>query len=239
MAINKPTPLKKFSKRQIEGSDSGATMQLTKARATTPAKRRQKVGKKALKKAGLPLPATCKIGSPEFTKLQAKWYAKLKPDFDDIEWTDSRTGKGQNSDYLRGSLAKGKPWSPERAQFYRLLQNYVTHYQFKARRLDRFIMTRLNDGWTYRAIHVAAKKKYKLRRSLYWVFYHIKELVTDMVKWNREHKQGLLNPANADSWATDALLADFGQPHEHEAPNGLKLDAGWWVENAGDWWAAQ
>jgi hypothetical protein len=234
MAKQKATPPKKFSARQKQYKASPGKRKLTGGGATPPARKRRRIGKKALKAAGLPVPSGTKLGTPEFVKLQAEWYGKLKAEgFEDIEWMDKKTGLGQNSDYLKGSLAKGKTWAPERAQFFRLLQNYVTHYHFNERKLDRFIMSRLNDGWTYRAIHVAAKKKYKLRKSLYWVFYRVKELVVHMVQWNREHKHGLLNPANADSWATDALLADFGK---FEAPNGLKLDPGWWTDNTSDDW---
>jgi hypothetical protein len=193
---------------------------------------------RALKAAGLPPPAHIKPGSKAYTQLKNKWYSKLtQAGFEDLEWHDKSTGKGQNSDYLRGSAAKGRTWAPERAQFYRLLQNYLTHYQFGSMQ-DRYVMHRLNDGDTYRDILANCKAKYGLKRSLYWFYYYVQDLVKKMVQWNADHKEGLLNPANADSWADDALLSDLrGTSGVLEAPNGLKLDQGWWLENMADWWA--
>lgn len=232
MAPKRHTPRKKFSRhKRLKGKPQAGL--LTKAPAKKPRSKRPPYSKRAVKAAGLPLPSSTKIGTAEFTALQKKWYDKLEASgFEDIEWVDHTTGRGQDSDYLRGSAAKGRVWSPERAQFYRLLQNYVTHYQFKTRRLDRYIMTRLNEGQTYRQILEGAKKKFKFKKSLYWLYYKIQDLVKDMVIWNKQHKLGLLNPANADSWADDMLLADFGNL---VAPNGLRLDPGWLEDNASDW----
>lgn len=217
----------KRSHKQYKGT------KLTKSLQTAKPRKKQKVGKKTLLAAGLPVPAATKIGTPKFTELQKKWYSKLAQNgFKDIEWVDHKTGKGQDSDYLKGSLAKGKPWNPDRAQFFRLLQNYLTHYQFKSRKVDRFIMTRLNDGWTYRKIHAECRKKYKFKKSLYWLYYHIQKLSQAMLIWNKTHEHGLLHPSNARNMLNDDLQF-AGQ--DLIAPNGLKLDAGWWQENMSEW----
>jgi hypothetical protein len=223
-----PTPQKKFSSNisgsQIKRSKGGLTK--------NPKKRQRKITKKKLREAGLPSPAATKIGTPKFTALQKKWYAKLQENgFKDIEWVDHTTGKGQDSDYLKGSLAKGKPWSPDRAQFFRLLQNYLTHYQFKYRRMDYYILARLNEGWTYRRIHEGCQKKYRLKKSLYWLYYHIQGLSQAMLVWNKTHTHGMLNASSARESLNDINLAN-GLPLE--APNGLKLDAGWWQDNMSD-----
>lgn len=195
-------------------------------------------GKRALKAAGLPQPGALAVNSKAYKALQDIWYAKLAASgFDDLEWTKGEPGNSQNSDYLKGSAARGRTWAPERAQFYRLLQNYLTHYQF-ANMQDRYVLHALNDGITYRAILAACKKRYKLKRSLYWFYYYVQDLVAKMVAWNSTHKEGLLNPANSDRWADDALLSDLrGTAGVLEAPNGLKLDQGWWLENMADWWS--
>lgn len=191
-----------------------------------------------LKAAGLPPPATIKPGSKAYKALEAKWDAKLAAaGFEDIETTKRPDGTfGRNNDYLTGSAIRGRVWSPERAQFYRLLQNYLTHYNFK-RKIDRWIMNRLNDGGTYREILAECKSRFKLKRSLYWFYYYVQKLVESMLVWNCSSPEGMLNPANADSWATDALLKDLnGEGSWTEAPNGLKLDQGWWLDNMSAWW---
>lgn len=206
-----------------------------------PFKRRQKAPSAAqLRKAGLPQPTKVKLDSKAFKALQSKWYDKLEADgFDDIERSQHGATKGLNADYMRGGTFRGRTWSPERAQFYRLLQNYVTHYRPVCKQ-ERFVMLRLNDGWTYRKILAKCKAKYKLKRSLYWFYYYVQDLVAKMVAWNGTSEHGLLNPANADTWATDALLSDLsGQAGVHEAPNGLKLDQGWWLENMAEWWRSK
>lgn len=194
--------------------------------------------KRELRAASLPPPAPCRPGSAEFKQLEAKWYAKIEAaGFDDLERTVRPDGsKGTNADYLKGSAARGRTWSPERAQFYRLLQNYITHHQFASMQ-DRWVMHRMNDGGTYREILAECKRKYRLKRSLYWFYYYVQDLVKAMVEWNISHAEGMLNPAAQDAWATDALLSDLhGTAGVIEAPNGLKLDQGWWLENAADWW---
>lgn len=195
---------------------------------------------KQLKAASLPPPATMKPGSAEYVAAEKEWYGKLEADgFDDLEYTVRSDGsKGHNSDYLKGSGIRGRTWSPEKAQFYRLLQNYLTHHAFRDMQ-KRYVMHSLNDGLTYRQILAGCKQKYGLKRSLYWFYYYVQELVQHMITWNTKHEEGILNPKNQDSWATDALLSDLsGTAGVIEAPNGLKLDAGWWGDNAMEWWRA-
>jgi hypothetical protein len=224
----KAPPTKKFS-----SNINGPHKQYKQGGLTKNTKKRQrKITKKKLRAAGLPIPAATKTDPSKFTKLQKKWYDKLaKMGFKDIEWVDHKTGLGQNSDHLRGSMAKGKPWSPSRAQFFRLLQNYLTHYQFKSRRMDAYILARLNEGKTYREIHAGCRQKYKLRKSLYWLYYHIQKLSNDMLAWNKSHANGMLHPDYTKHQLADESMVR-GMPVE--LPNGLRLDPGWWSENFPD-----
>lgn len=239
-------PQKKFSKQAKAGSRKRKQPAKAKPKAAKgPVLHRKAIKRsrrlpsnRALKAAGLPPPADIARNSEAYTKLQNEWYAKLAQDgFEDLEWLDKRTGKGHNSDHLRGSASRGRTWAPERAQFYRLLQNFLTHYQFRNMQ-ERYVLHQLNDGQTYRKILAGCRAKYGLKHSLFWFYYYVQDLVAKMVKWNQVHAEGLLNPANADRWADDALLSDLrGTAGVVEAPNGLKLDQGWWLENMADWWA--
>lgn len=172
-----------------------------------------------------------KPGSAEFNRLQRKWYDKLADDgFVDIERREDGT---MNEYYLRFSF-NGKIF-PARAQFFRLLQNYVTHglTKAKARRKDNFILRCYNEGMHARQIVKAmASRKFKQPNSLYWLHYHLQTLVEKMIAWNKTHPEGLLNAANADRWADDCLLADMGL----DLGNGVLIAQGWWAENVGEWW---
>lgn len=234
------------SQKRKQGSTTG----LRKAKGVAP--KRRLPSTKALRKAGLPLPLPISPGAT-LKAEQRKWYARLAEDgFEDLE---RRVDDGSMyTNYLRHSGLKGRVWSPERAQFYRLLQNYLTHHSFKKTRkrqrpgqqrnkqysgkLDQYILERINDGWDYRTILAACRGRFKLDRSLYWMFYYVQDLVSAMVKWNAENIEGLLNPANQDQWATDALLIDLSGQGGIDSPTGLKLDQGWWAENIAGWWQA-
>lgn len=182
-------------------------------------------------KTNRPYKAEPKPGTAEFKRLQDKWYAKLADDgFNDLEWTAET---GINEAFLRHSFST-KPF-PAKAQFYRLLQNYVTHGLTgkKSRRKDEFMLKLCNEGGTDRTISQALiKGRFGRPNSLYWVHYRMKKLIAVMIAWNKTHPEGLLNPANADKWAEDCLLADLGL----DIGNGILVAQGWWADNVGGWW---
>lgn len=138
------------------------------------------------------------IGSPEFAKLQAKWYGKLADEgFEDIEWTDNKTGLGQGTPYLSGS-GYGKVYKPETELYFRMVQNYITHNEKSFDKWKRFILSLHVDGVSYRDIVRAYNKRFRARRSLFFIFYKLRQYKTEITQWNEVNKEGLLNEAAAD-----------------------------------------
>lgn len=237
-AIYSPAPL---GATNLVSTSHKAYKRLGPNPAKKPYKRSSRpIAARKLKEAGLPPPMLIKTSSAAYKTLQNKWYDKLAEDgFNDLERSTKPDGTTSlNAEYLKGSAIRGKAWCPESAQFYRLLQNYLTHHEFKrGEKMHKRMLTMLNDGHDYRAILKKCNQIYRIDRSLYWLYYYVQDLVAGMVAWNGTHAEGMLNPANQDSWANDALLSDLsGQAGIMEAPNGLKLDQGWWLENMADWW---
>lgn len=175
-------------------------------------------------KNGLVQPATLKIGSKQFEKLQAEWYRRAA-DFNgttdtgdaigDIEWATN-----PNSPYLQRSGGKARMLTPGKQLYYALCRNYLTHGGLKGRK--KFAWQHHTDGLSYRKILGLMQRKYGIKRSVYWVFYFVEAIKEKMLAWNRTHPEGMLNPANQDSFAEDALLGDFGlaiaQPYELARP---------------------
>ncbi len=183
---------------------------------------------KRMRELGLVPPMTAKVAAT-FKATQKKLYTKLKKGgFNDLEWTDHNTGRGQNTDYLKQSASMARLWRPEKAQFFRLLRNYATHGQFKTKR-DKAAVELLAEGISFRRILKHLKSYYKYSKSLYTLFYELQDLLKDCHVFNVSHPEGLLNLANADSWADDALLSDLSG--RGEAYLGLPLDAGWFDDN--------
>lgn len=176
---------------------------------------------------GLPPPAGTKA---QFIKQQNDWYAKLAADgFKDLEWIDRSTGLGQNSDHLKGSVLRSRAWRPEKAQFYRLLRNYATHVPQRFK-VDQDIINLLSEGMSYRRILKYINLHRRYRKSLFTLFYRIQGMLEDCIAWNKSSAEGMLNPANQDSWATDVLLADMGLEMQG-GELGLPLDYSWFDEN--------
>jgi hypothetical protein len=188
-----------------------------------------------MRELGLVAPQPAKGRAVRFKAEQRKWYSKLAKHkdpaypkgFTDLEWVDYKTGKGQNSDYLRRSTNSGRPWRPEKAEFFRLVRNFVTHYEFKTKR-DRVAMELLSEGYSFRRILKHLRRYNGYRKSLYSLFYYLHDLLKACQTFNLIHAEGLLNPANADAVTHDALLADLRMEHCYL---GLPLDAGWFDEN--------
>jgi len=85
-----------------------------------------------------------KKSNREFLDLQNKWYKKLKRSgFEDIEWTNPKTGRGQNSPYLKaGNSVTSKQMRSESAsalqQHYRLCRNFLANGPFYTNCKDIF-----------------------------------------------------------------------------------------------------
>lgn len=157
--------------------------------------------KKIRKKKRLKVNKIVKIGSPEFAKLQSKWYAILKKDgFNDLEWVDKNTGLGQNSDYLKKpDQMRMKVYNPEKAFHYHLCSNYLAHNTLKDK-IKSFIFSRYAEGASFRTITKELNKNRKKKTySLFWVFYHITRMSKEAIEWNKVHPEGLYNKSQIEA----------------------------------------
>jgi len=108
----------------------------------------------------------------EFRELQDKWYKKLaKEGFDDLEWTDSKTGRGQNSRYLKKTLNNlRKVYDKNRATHYRLCENFLTHGRFPSKKHE-FIFKLYVNGISYRLMIPKMFNNFKTGKRSFSVFY--------------------------------------------------------------------
>lgn len=158
---------------------------------------------------GLPSPEQPKLGSDEFNKLQAEWYSKLsKSGFEDLEWVDSKTGIGQNSDYLRKSRNAGSLNYDEQTElYYAMWRNYVTHVK-QGNKFDQLVVELHSEGVGYREILRIAKTKLGKTRSLFYLYRRMKVLKSAMMEFNNKHPDGLL-ATRADEAEKFQALLDF------------------------------
>ena len=162
--------------------------------------------KRRMRQLGLVEPIT---KADNFAAIQKQWYSKLaKTGFKDLEWVDHSTGRGQNSDYLRGSLAAGKPYHAGRALYYQLATNYYAHCA-RLKGYNRFIWGLHANGATYEDIIAQVKQKYKRKTTIYTLYYQIQELARKCWNWNNEAQEGLFVKRSEDKIANE-VLADFG-----------------------------
>ena len=137
----------------------------------------------------------------EYARLQKEWYNKLKDDgFEDLEWIDHSTGKGQNSDYLkRPSQSIAISYSPETEEHYRIMRHYATHCA-EGCLLDHFMFEAYTDGNSYRDIvkivnttlpqsmlremHRRDTRLIEGEVSVHFVFYAVKKMIDKAIKWN-------------------------------------------------------
>jgi hypothetical protein len=207
----------------------GPIMAPKKHTKSTGDKKRHREHKKAIKKLlaapkrkrGRPKAAfkpEPKPGSREFAALQKKWYSKLKKEsakgakdgFKDIEWVDHKTGKGQQSDYLKGSdTMKHYVYNTSTLDYYRLCTNFYTHAWRTLAPKNRFIWKHWADGKSLRQIVILYNKHFRAHRSLYWIFRQFETIEVQMYKWNKENPEGLLNEANVDFYMTDLPLKNM------------------------------
>jgi hypothetical protein len=171
-----------------------------------------------LRQAGLPEPAT--QSKAEFVAIQKQWYSKLADNgFKDIEWT-STSGRGQNSDYLRGSLAGGKAHHPTRQLYYQMATNYYVHClgrrgngpKYKAS-MDKFLWRLHMRGINYHEIAKLAETKYGQNApSVYTIYYRIQHIAKLSYKWNCKHPEGLLRKRHEDDLEKENRLTGEYEP---------------------------
>jgi hypothetical protein len=164
-----------------------------------PAKRRSKAlkrNRRQVRKLFKDAPAHIALGSPAFAKLQTQWYAKLKQDgFSDLEWHDPKSGYGQNSPNLKQEVRLTDSTRAAATElWFRLWTNYYTWNVKNFRdNKDRLIVKLYSDGLSYRQIaKVLQERGNKTRYSLYYVFSRLNHFKDKMLKFNREHREGLL-----------------------------------------------
>jgi hypothetical protein len=167
--------------------------------------------RKQVQQAGLPLPVDA---SQKFADLQKQWYAKLETDgFEDIEWVNHSTGKGQDSSYLRGSMQSGKPYHPGRDLYYQLASNYLQHCKNLRRNksYNYFIWKLHTEGATFTEILEALKRRQpKSVPSRYTLFYDVRRLAKQCYRWNATNPEGLLVKRREDEQKkAESLLAEF------------------------------
>jgi len=102
-----------------------------------------------------------KFNSRDFLKLKSEWYKKLQESgFEDLEWHDFKTGRGESSPYLK------KPFQTKKAEKVRTTLNFYLTLQYYYQNSDDFIhlSPRKPYKWEYKSLksYKAALKKYKI-----------------------------------------------------------------------------
>ncbi len=185
-----------------------------------------------------------KEGTRAFKALQTAWYKKLAKSeadkvarapagklkeaaeaaqFIDLEWQGN-----PESPYIRRPASRARKLTPGKQLYFAMARNFLTHFRFR-HMWQKTAWTLHTDGASYRQIHEALKKQHNCTKSIFWVFYSVKELSEKCRAWNNEHADGLLNNAGA-SFADDALLADprLDECYSDASEYGMPIDAGFW-----------
>lgn len=151
-----------------------------------------------------------RIGSPEFLKLQEKWYKKAEDSgFNDLEYINFKTGTGQDDLFKRKANALLRSRLHQNSfHYYSLLTNFITHNQFYKGKgsTANFVAKLYAEGIPFRTIILKAQEeKKKFASSLHLKAIHVivKQFVKDALKWNKEHEEGLEYPG------TDEAILDM------------------------------
>jgi len=168
------------------------------------------------KKNGLHKPAN--LSKKQLHALQKQWYKKLatETDFVDIETVDKDK---PDMATLTSPNSRAKRWHPERQLYFALARNFATHGTFK--RYEQYLKLAWAmhaEGASYREILTVLRQKYRYKKSVYTLFYELEAVAKRCIEWNKTSPEGMLNSANYDSWADDALIGNWG----------LRLDEGFW-----------
>ena len=138
----------------------------------------------------------------EFHDLQTQWYEKLKTKgFKDLEFYDTKTGRGQNSPFLKHSLhSLRSSISDDKIVYYRILDNFLSYNPPKLK-IYRHLLAFHAQGLTMREISRRMRRyinQYTPKFSVFWVHYHVSRLVKEAMLWNKTSPDGLLSDRNFD-----------------------------------------
>lgn len=160
------------------------------------------------------------ITPAKYAQMQKEWYAKLASEgFQDIE--DPKRAEEASTQSLKRPATKARHSMGGKEAYYALCRNFLTHNN-KWFKWEKPAFAAHCEGISYRNIVTLLNKHHKCNKSIYWLYYFMAKTIKRMHKFNREHPEGLLNPANADSWTDDVLLKashqqDLGQEaHQQE-----------------------
>ncbi len=185
------------------------------------------------------------IGTPAFERLRKQWYVKLAKSeqekinkirgkakreaaeankFVDLEWAEN-----PDSAHIKLPASRGRMLTPGKQLYYAMGRNFLTHFKFRSA-MEKEAWAMHINGKGFRKIHKHLKATYGLKKSLYWVFYFVKKTAAKCKKFNTSHKEGLLNAANADSYASDVLISDFmlQSADNLDEDYGMQVDRGFW-----------
>ena len=116
----------------------------------------------------------------EFRKLQDQWYSRLKQSgFNDIECDKAGL---QDSRYLKRHNGTIKRLYCEATEeHYRRCRIHLHHHSFRIKS-DKVLFDWYTDGKSYRQIVDLFRRKYRKRRSIFYLFERVKKLKTEMDK---------------------------------------------------------
>lgn len=114
----------------------------------------------------------------QFKELQKEWYDKAKnKGFSDIETT--KPGM-QNTLFLKDhSKRMARRYSSDVEEHFRRCRIHLHEHKFKSE-FDRQLFKWYTEGESYRSIIRLIKEKYDRKRSIFYVFTHVKRLRKDM-----------------------------------------------------------
>lgn len=171
-----------------------------------------------MRKLGLLKPTKLDADSPQFLKLQAKWYAKLESQgFNDLEWVKDGESNAQNSDYLKGTkLIKSKEHAESVLLYYQMLSNFLVHTK-ELNKLERSILEMHSDGKSLRLIFYKLKGRVP-GKSIHHIHKRLVALRARAVLWNSENDLGLLRSRSLENemiqkyletaWSEDSTVFD-------------------------------
>jgi hypothetical protein len=153
-----------FKNDQLANPAEPATTAPKPKKPTKRAKKRRKSPSRPGTKASRPATKAPKPGTPEFKRLCAKWYAKLKETgFKDLERPHPKTGFAGPDSWLNAKSLRSiaDDFDPKRAAYFRRLTHFVTHrgHAWHEKPFYRFAARLYVDGYSYRQICKAAKAK--------------------------------------------------------------------------------
>jgi len=114
----------------------------------------------------------------KFLKEQEKWYKRLKlKAFDDIEIFRKTVPDGSYIKRDQGSIARRFNGSTE--EYYRRCRIHFQHHKFKNARA-KWLFAWHSDGHSYREVVKLYNKRFRCKRSIFFIWTKTKELLLEM-----------------------------------------------------------